>query len=66
LHGVVFRLLKRHSDKYEVELLDFGKEFIGRLKIRYSQRNKRNIRAKMLQHYDEFEVQEILREPYSG
>jgi len=40
LHGVVFRLLKRYSDKYEVELLDFGKEFIRRLKIRYSQRDK--------------------------
>ena len=65
LFGGVFRVLKRHSDRYEVELSDFGKEFIGRLKIRSSCRN-RNPRIKMLPHYHEFEVQEILREPYSG
>ena len=65
LFGGVFIVLRRLQKRYEVELSDFGKEFIGRLKIRSSYRN-RNSRTKMLPHYHEFEVQEILREPYSG
>jgi hypothetical protein len=65
LLGGVFRVLDRHADRYEVELTDLGKEFIGRLKIRSSYRN-RTTRTNMEPHYPEFEVQEILREPYSG
>lgn len=65
LFGGVFRVLKRHPDQYEVELSDIGKDFIGRLKIRSSYRS-RGTRVRMLPHYDKFEVQEILREPYSG
>ena len=63
LFGGVFNVIKRHSDRYDVELTHFGKEFMGRLKIHYSYR-KRSPRTKMLPHYHEFEVQEILREPY--
>ena len=65
LFGGVFRVLERHADRYEVELTDFGKEFIGRLKIRSSYRN-RQTRTNMTPYYHELEVQEILREPYSG
>ena len=65
LFGGVFRVLKRHPNRYEVELTDEGKEFIGRLKIRSPYR-KRLTRTQMKLHYPKFEVQEILREPYSG
>ena len=58
-------MLKRHPNRYEVELTDEGKEFIGRLKIRSPYR-KRLTRTQMKLHYPKFEVQEILREPYSG
>jgi hypothetical protein len=65
LFGGVFRVLNRQSDRYEVELTDAGKGFIGRLKLRSPYR-VRTTRANLENHFLHFEVQEILREPYSG
>ena len=65
LFGGIFKVLERHADRYEVELDDLGKEFIGRLKI-LSSYNNRAARVKMEKYYLAFEVQEILHEPYSG
>lgn len=65
LFGGVFRVLQRHSDRYEVELAKEGEGFLGRLKLRSAYR-ERATRVKLENHYSSFEVQEILREPYSG
>jgi len=65
LFGGVFRVLERHDDRYEVELSDSGRDFIGRLKL-YSPHRGRTTRANFENHYAGFEVLEILREPYSG
>ncbi len=65
LFGGVFRVLRRHATRYQVELTDEGAGFLGRLKLRSSYR-KRATRVKFENHYSDLEVQEILREPYSG
>ncbi len=65
LFGGIFRVLARHEDRYKVELTDHGEAFIGRLKIRSSFRG-RSTRVNFENHYDDFEVSEILRDPYSG
>ncbi len=65
LFGGVFEVLGRPEGRYEVQLTDQGKEYIGRLKIRSSYRG-RPTRKKMEVHYNEFKVQEILREPYTA
>ena len=65
LFGGVFRVLACHADRYEVELTDEGAGFIGRLKLR-SRYRERATRVDFENHYGGFEVQEILREPYSG
>jgi hypothetical protein len=65
LFGGVFRIIRRHEDRYEVELQNTRRGFIGRLKLRSDYRN-RTTRANFENHYDGFTVQEILREPYSG
>lgn len=65
LFGGVYQVLARHPDRYEVELMQLGEEFIGRLKLG-SDYTGRTARVKFENHYAQFEVLEILREPYSG
>ncbi|HOO49906.1 MAG TPA: GIY-YIG nuclease family protein [Alphaproteobacteria bacterium] len=65
LFGGIYEVLDRLPDHYKVKKLDAGGEFIGRLKIKSSYR-ERTTRPKMENHYDDFEVKEILSEPYSG
>ena len=65
LFGGVFRVLQRHPDRYEVELTDEGAGFIGRLKLRSPYR-ERATRVKFENHYVSLNVEEVLREPYSG
>jgi hypothetical protein len=65
LFGGVFRVLARHDQRYEVEHTSDGAGFVGRLKLRSSYR-ERATRVKFENHYSRLEVQEILREPYSG
>ncbi|WP_296707396.1 GIY-YIG nuclease family protein [Rhodoblastus sp.] len=65
LFGGIYRVLERHSDRYEVELSDEGSAFIGRLKLRSSYR-ERATRVNFENHYQNLELQEIIREKYSG
>jgi hypothetical protein len=65
LFGGVFRVIARHPDRYEVELSKEGEGFLGRLKLRSTYRECAT-RVKFENHYPGLEVQEILREPYSG
>jgi hypothetical protein len=65
LFGGVFRVLARHKKYYEVELTEIAAGFIGRLKLR-SPYNFRAVRVNMESQYDDFEVTEILPEPYTG
>ena len=65
LFGGVYEVMARHDDRYEVALRGNGEEMIGRLKIHYAYRD-RTTRPVMERHYENFEVQEILKEPYSG
>ena len=65
LFGGIFRILARHKNRYEVELMEIGETFIGRLKVGSSY-NSRATRVNFENHYETFEVLEVLREPYSG
>lgn len=65
LFGGIFKVLARHSDRYEVELSDIGAGFVGRLKLR-SPYNSRPVRVNMEDQYEKFEIVEILRETYTG
>jgi hypothetical protein len=65
LFGGVFRVVARHADRYEVELTTQGEGFVGRLKLRSDYR-ERATRVKLENHFADFDVHEILREPYSG
>ena len=65
LFGGIFRVSVRHKDRYEVELMEMHETFIGRLKVGSSYRG-RTTRVNFENHYDTFEILEVLREPYSG
>ena len=65
LFGGIYEVLARHTDSDEVSLTEAGRGLIGRLKLRSSYR-ERTTRANFENHYRAFEVQEILREPYTG
>jgi hypothetical protein len=65
LFGGVFHVMARHEDRYEVALTDQGKDFIGRLKIRTPYKN-RATRTCMEPWFNDFEVKEVLAEPYKG
>ncbi|WP_170401490.1 GIY-YIG nuclease family protein [Ruegeria arenilitoris] len=65
LFGGIYRVTARHADRYEVELTNEFEAFIGRLKLFYGYR-ARTTRPVLERHYQNFEVQEVLREAYSG
>lgn len=65
MFGGVFRVLERYPDRYTVEMTDIGHQFHGRLKL-YSPYRGRTTRKMMEKHYQDFQVKEILQEPYSG
>ena len=65
LFGGVFQVVERLHDAYRVELTDERESLIGRLKLRTPYR-ARTTRSKLEARYDDFEVIEILREPYTG
>lgn len=64
LFGGVWRVVKDHKTHYEVELMDLGEPFIGRLKL-WGQPS-RLARQNFDRHYHDLKVLEILREPFSG
>ena len=51
LFSGVFRVLRRHEDRYEVELQNIGNGFIGRLKL-HSDYRGRTTRANFENHYE--------------
>ncbi len=65
LFGGIFKVTARRKDGYKVELTEAGSGFIGRLKLR-SPYSSRLVRVKMESQYGDFEVAEILPEPFSG
>jgi hypothetical protein len=65
LFGGVFRVVARHTDRYEVALTDAGAPFIGRLKLKLAYRD-RQTRVSFENHIEQLEVFELLREPYEG
>lgn len=65
LFGGVWRVLKALPKSYEVALDDTLSAFEGRLKLRSSYRS-RGTRVNFENHYPTLEVQEVLRERYSG
>lgn len=69
LFGGTYSVLDLHRDaahpRYQVELTDQGEDFIGRLKIGYRY-TAMSPRVKLEKHYENFEVREILREPFTG
>ena len=65
LFGGVFRVLERLSGAYRVELTDERESLIGCLKLGTPYRGQAT-RLKLENQYDDFEVIEILREPYTG
>ncbi|PXF63005.1 GIY-YIG nuclease family protein [Kangiella spongicola] len=65
LFGGLFEVIKRYSDRYEVELDERYKQYIGRLKIHYS----RSGRAKSVlleNQLHRMDVAEILPQIYTG
>jgi hypothetical protein len=65
LFGGIFRVVKRSDNRYEVELSNDGNGLIGRLKL-LSPYRVRTTRVNFENHYTNFVVKEVLREPYSG
>ncbi len=65
LFGGVFRVIERLPERYQVELTEQGGPFVRRLKLRSPYRGRAR-RVNMEGRLDEFEVQEILPERYSG
>ena len=67
LFGGIYKVLgkgAKNDHSYKIELMDEGKELIGRLKI--SANFPRNRALLLKNFYDELSVSEILKEPYSG
>ncbi|SEH24143.1 GIY-YIG nuclease family protein [Rhizobium sp. NFR12] len=65
LFGGIWKIRERLPDRYDVEMTDDGISFLGRLKLKLRY-GDRGARVRFENHYDAFEVQEVLREPYSG
>jgi hypothetical protein len=65
IFGGVFRVLGHNSEEYQVELTELGSNFIGRLKLRSPYRS-RPTRLNFEDHYNSFEVDEVLKERYTG
>ena len=65
LFGGIYDVIAFHGDYYEVNLSGRGVGMIGRLKLRHPYTD-RTTRANFERHYAAMEVQEILREPYTG
>jgi len=67
LFAGIFKVLARHSDKYEIEECPEYKKYIGRLLISFHRYQGLLGRAKNLENYiDQFEISEVLPEIYTG
>jgi hypothetical protein len=65
MFGGIFEVLERNADRYVVRLSEHGACFIGRLRLK-SPYSGRTVRVNLEGQYDEFEVVEVLSEPFSG
>lgn len=65
LFGGIFNVLGISNEAYDVQLSDQFAGLVGRLKVRTDYRS-RTTRTNMENHFDRFEVVEILRDPYGG
>ncbi len=65
LFGGVWEVMERLPDRYVVSLTEQGRDFIGRLNL-HSPYRQRATRVDFEKRLDEFTVNEILREEYSG
>lgn len=65
LFGGIFKVLSRDKNNYEVELVKYLKEFIGRLKINIK-RPGRNKAFYLEKYYQDMTISEILKECYNG
>ena len=65
LFGGIFEIKNTYPDRYEIELCDEYKDFIGRLKVRNIV-TKRGSAFNFENHYDGIEVVELLDKPYSS
>ena len=61
LFGGIFEIIDEYEDCYEVEQLELGSEFIGRLILRVKYRGQQT-RPYLETHYSKIEVSEILRD----
>ena len=68
LFGGIWRIVSRDMSKvpypYEIELVDDYSQLIGRLKIKYTYKD-RVTRSRLENHFDNMEVKELLEEPFS-
>lgn len=64
LFGGVFQVVRRHANRYKVVLTDQGAPLIGRMKLRFKAARLREQNLDRV--YGDFEIREILREPYTG
>jgi len=64
LFGGIWEIISRNN-QYKVELCDLGKEFIGRLLVKY-QFSDRAKRVKLEKHYHKIIVSEIFDQEFSG
>lgn len=65
LFGGIYEVTNRLADRYQVQLTSTATPFIGRLKLR-SPYKHRQVRVNFEGQYDQFEVCEILPEPFAG
>lgn len=65
LFGGIFEILATHSNRYEVELLEDYKEYIGRLKVT-NINLARTVTPNLENHYEEIEIFEILDKSYDS
>jgi len=66
LFGGIFEVLKRNTDSYVVELLDQGKEFIGRLLVQHPGPGVQGRAFKMENYFTDLNVSQILEHRYEG
>lgn len=67
LFGGIFRVLDRAGDKYNLDKVADFEKFTGRLIVSFHRYQGMRGRAYYLENYlDQFEVMEILPQPYSG
>jgi hypothetical protein len=66
LFGGIFEVKERNKDSYNVELIEEGREYIGRLLVYYPGPYSRGRAFYLEKHYEKLIVSQIFDKPYSG